>query len=75
MQAGLYGSKPLVRQLALALEPECATLYVRGLPYEDLLGEPSIAQKYIVVDVGAGTVDDAVEVKEHEKSKTQYVYE
>ena len=76
MQAGLCNeSKP--RQLALAMEPECAALYVRGLQCEDLLlGEPSTAQKYIVVDVGAGTVDVAVhEVKEHEKSKAQYVHE
>ena len=76
LQAGLYKeSKP--RQLALALEPETAALHVRQLQSGDLLfGEPSTAKKYIVVDVGAGTIDVAVhEIREHEESGTEYVHE
>ena len=65
------------RQLALALEPESAALYVRSLQRHDLImGNAVYTKHYIVTDIGGGTIDVAVHAVEcHEDSGKEYVHE
>ena len=65
------------RQLAIALEPESAALHVRSLQARDLiLGSAVNAKRYIVIDIGGGTIDVAVHAVEcHEDSGEEYVHE
>ena len=65
------------RQLAIALESESAALHIRSLQKRDLImGRAVNAKKYIVVDIGGGTIDVAVHAVEcHADSGKEYVHE
>ena len=64
-------------QLAITLEPESAALHIQSLQSRDLLvGSAVDAKRYIVVDIGGGTIDVAVHAVEcHEDSGKEYVHE
>ena len=68
---------PVPRQLAIALEPESAALHVRSLQARDLImGSAVDAKRYIVIDIGGGTIDVAVHAVEcHADSGKEYVHE
>ena len=65
------------RQLAIALEPESAALHIRSLQKDDLImGTAVDAKRYIVVDIGGGTIDIAVHnVHCHAITGKEYVHE
>ena len=59
-------------KLTLALEPEaaaihCQTLPVRHLAYQSLMNGPLQSNRYVVIDIGGGTVD--VTVHHHDQEK------
>ena len=55
-------------RLTLALEPECAALYCLGLDndqmaeYCDFIDQPEEPRTYLILDIGAGTVDITAQV-------------
>ncbi|CAG2206568.1 unnamed protein product [Mytilus edulis] len=61
------------KRLRIALEPEAASIYCQYLPTEKLEGSENgltvadIGTKYMIVDIGGGTVDITV----HEKRMTE----
>ena len=60
IQAKIY-SFCTPHQLAIALEPESAALHVRSLQKADLvMGSAANVKRYIVIDIGGGTIDVAV---------------
>ena len=59
-------------KLTLALEPEaaaihCQTLPLRHLAYQSLMNGPLQSDRYVVIDIGGGTVD--VTVHRHDQGK------
>ena len=76
IQAKIYEIKR-PRQLAIALEPESAALYVRSLQDQEYLAKQiRNAKLYIVIDIGGSTIDIAVhEVHCHGDTGDEYVHE
>ena len=59
-------------KLTLALEPEAAAIYCQTLPlrhlaYQSLMNGPLQSDRYVVIDIGGGTVD--VTVHRHDQGK------
>ena len=61
-------------RLTLALEPECAALYCLGLDndqmpkYCDSIDQPEEPGTYLILDIGAGTVDITAQVRVRSKN-------
>ena len=64
-------------QLAIALEPDSAALHVRSLQKADLvMGSAANVKRYIVIDIGGGTIDLAVhEIVGPEELRKEAVHE